>query len=142
MYAPPPPRPMYSPRMPRRRPFGVTLLGILIILIGLLVLFVGLLLVLIVVAPGSVVPAEFSALLTVSGLTLTIAAIVTVVGALWLVAGIGLLRLRTWAWALALIASLLGAVAGFLTPPVGLGCGTIFGIVVFIYLIAVRRHFR
>jgi lysylphosphatidylglycerol synthetase-like protein (DUF2156 family) len=126
MAAPPPP-------MPRTRPLGVTILAILTILVGIGLLLIGLLL----LALGSIVGLFGGA--PMFGLPIAaIGGLVLLVGILMLVSGFGLLKLRMWAWWLAIISFILGAVSSILQSSwVTAG----IEVLLIVYLILVRKHF-
>lgn len=89
----------------QRRPRAATVLGWLLIIQGVLalILFGGLLAVLFAVQTGSLVvePAELANPVGRGPVLLSVGA--SLAGAFSLVSGVGLLRLQTWAWLLALI---------------------------------------
>ncbi len=120
------------PPMPRSRPLGVTILAILTILVGIGLFLIGL----VVVAAASL----FTLFVPVLGLPLVVIGIlVLLVGILMLVSGFGLLKLRMWAWWLAFISFVLGAVSSILSqsyPAAGIE------VLLIVYLILVRKHFR
>jgi len=118
--------------MPRSRPIGVTILAILTILIGIGLLLLGLLL----VALGGI-----TGLFGAPMFGLPIAAIgglILLVGILMLVSGFGLLKLRMWAWWLAIIAFVLGAVSSILSASYPTA---VIEVLLIVYLIVVRKHF-
>ena len=86
------------PPVPRHRPIGVTILAVLTILAGIIFLLIGV----VIIAFSVVAAALFSSF--IGGLGAIAGAILLVVGIIVLVAGFGLLRLRMWAWWLAMIA--------------------------------------
>src|SRR2546428_11630971 len=92
----PPPAPGYMgqpPRMPAKRPVGVTILGLLTILFGVIGFLGGILLIIVFAAAAALLPAQFQG---IAGLLLAIAALVTILSLNAIVAGIGLLRLQKW----------------------------------------------
>jgi lysylphosphatidylglycerol synthetase-like protein (DUF2156 family) len=124
MAVPPPPT-------PRTRPLGVTILAILTILVGIGLFLLGLL----VVAVSTFV----TLLAPMFGLPLIlVGALILVVGILMLVSGFGLLRLRMWAWWLAIIAFVLGAVSSILSTSY---ITAVIEVLLIVYLIVVRKHF-
>ena len=123
------------------RPIGVALLAILVILAGLVLVLLSLLAILLglaVLAAGG------------GSLVLILAGIAFVLSAFLLLAGLGLWKLRPWAWWLSvivLVLSLLAQLAGVsiqnwrdmtTSQIVALG----LPILILLYLFAVRRHFR
>ena len=121
--APPPPT--------RTRPLGVTILAILTILVGIGLLLLGLLVIAVSTFAAVFVP--------MFGLPLAaVGAVVLLVGILLLVSGFGLLKLRMWAWGLAIISFVLGAVSSILS---GSYYAAVIEVLLIGYLIAVRKHF-
>ncbi len=120
---------------PRRRPIGVTLLAILLILVGILAVLVSLVLLL---AGVLLVP--------VTGfLGVAIGGVILILSFLVLAAGFALLSLRPWAWWLAVIVLFLYLLTQVSVVLAGGGIGVVGVIIpalVFIYLLAVRKHFR
>ena len=122
--------PGYPPRP--SRPIGVAILAVLIVLVGAVFLLGALGLFLLA---GF---ATFRGLPTVFGLTGAIlGAVFLVLALIFIGVGLGLWRLRPWAWWLAIIV-LLFSIVGSLTDPVGL----VIPLILLIYLILVRQHFR
>ena len=128
----------YAP--PPRRPIGVTILAILVILAGLFAVLVTLLLVL---AAVLLIPAWGLLPVIVTGIAFLLAVLL-------LASGFGLLRLRPWAWWLAVIVLVLNLVFTF--SQLGIpGLGTLatgqmitiaIQVLVLLYLFAVRGSFR
>ncbi len=123
------------------RPLGVSILAVLVGLLGIILIIGGVALL--------ALSAAFSTVPTIGlfGLTgVAIGAVVLVLGLLWLATAIGLWRLHTWALVLALIVTFIGlasngytiAVSGVSSGVVGL----VIYLIIFVYLLAVRRHFR
>lgn len=127
--------PPQSYPQPRRRPIGVTILAILLILVGifavlisLAVLFLGVLI-----------------LPDVGLLGVGIGVVVLILSFLILAAGFALLSLRPWAWWLSVIVLLLYLLAQIPFIRAGGGIGLVSIIIpalMFVYLLAVRKHFR
>jgi hypothetical protein len=124
-----------APARPFHRPLGIAILSILIILGGVLVIILGIAVLafggLLGFAVGGGVGAALGA---------AIGGIIIIVGAIWLVAGLGLWRLRGWAWWLATIVvglSLAGSAANG-----GVGAGLIVTALIFVYLLVVKKHFN
>ncbi len=121
----------YNPP-PRSRPIGVAILAILIVLVGVIFL---------IGAIGVFALAGFSA---IRGLPTFFGLVGAVLGALFLIfallfigVGLGLWHLRSWAWWLAIIVLVL-YIIGSLADLAGL----IIPLILFIYLVLVRHHFR
>jgi hypothetical protein len=125
------------------RPFGITVLGALILLASVIVGLIGVAGILVGLAgflPG--VGLNATALLLGGILYLLLA---TVLG----VSGVGLLSLRRWAWWLALLTTLFAVAYSGLQvyeSPGDIRPGTLItlvvGAVIFAYLLTARRHFR
>ncbi|MEE9181273.1 MAG: hypothetical protein V3U33_01710 [candidate division NC10 bacterium] len=122
------------------RPVGVTILAVLAILAAILLLIAGSSS-LFVSAILGLTPEEVQ-------LIQALGAVSILLGILYLVGGIGLLRLSVWGWWLAVLASLISVasnIAQVVINPAAI-LGTIFPVVlaVFIlgYLFTVRGHFR
>jgi len=128
---------MMSPPRPRRTPIGVAILGVLVLLAGILVALLG---ILVLIASTVLAPFLASAGLNLVGVGLAVGAVTLVIGILLVVSGLGLIRLRLWAWVLAFLATV-GTLAVLLIYG-GTVCGIGIAAVIFIYLIAVRGHFR
>ncbi len=121
----------YNPP-PRSRPIGVAILAILIILVGAIFLLASI---------GLFLLAGFVAirgLPTFFGLGGAILGAVFLIFALLFIGvGLGLWHLRSWAWWLAVIVLVL-AIIGSLADLVGL----VIPLILLIYLVLVRHHFR
>ncbi len=125
------------------RPFGITVLGVLILLASVAVGLIGIAGILVGLAgflPG--VGLNPTALLLGGILYIVLA---TVLG----VSGMGLLRLRPWAWWLALLTTLFAIAYSGLqvySDPAAVRLGTLItlvvGAVIFAYLLTVYRAFR
>ena len=85
------------------RPVGVTILAVLAIILAALLFLGGASSLLVTVVPG-LTPEQVQLLQALGALSL-------VLGVLYLVGGIGLLRLTMWGWWLAVLASLVSIVA-------------------------------
>lgn len=128
-YPPPQPYPAYAP--PPSRPIGVTILAILVVLVGVLIL---------IAAIAVFLLSGFLALtgLPTFGLAVTVIGVLVLILALiWIGVGMGLWHLRSWAWWLALIVMLFTIVGSIASPPLA-----VVPILIFVYLILVRHHFR
>ena len=120
------------PPMPRTRPLGVTILAILTILVGIGLLLLGLL----VIAVSTFI----TVFAPMFGLPLVaIGALVLLVGILLLVSGFGLLKLRMWAWWLAIISFVLAGVSSILSQSY---VSAVIEVLLIVYLIVVRKHFH
>lgn len=120
---------------PRRRPIGVTILAILLILGGLLFILI------------SIAVLFFSVLLipSVGYIGVAVGVVVLILSILILATGFALLSLRPWAWWLAVIVLFLNLAAQGYLYYSGLSTslvGVIIPGLIFVYLIAVRKHFR
>ncbi len=121
----------YAPPAPSR-PIGVAILAILIILVGAIFLL------------GAVGVFFITGLGAIRGLPTFFGLVGTVLGVLFLIlallfigVGLGLWHLRGWAWWLAIIVLIL-FIVGSLADPVGI----IIPLLLLIYLMLVRHHFR
>ena len=133
--APPPPPGEYPPgyyQAPRpSRPIGVSILAILVVLGGVLFLLSGIAILL------------FSAAFALGGLGIfglagsILGGIVLIFGIIWIAVGLGLWNLRGWAWWLAVIVMVLTILGGISAPAV-----IVVPLLILIYLILVRNHFR
>jgi hypothetical protein len=130
--------PAYSAPTPPSRPLGVAILSVLIGIYGFLVFLVGLL----VAAASSISSTLGGALPYTFGTTGLVAGIiVAVIGLIILGLAVGLWHLRMWALVLTLLFLIFemvtyGIAHAFLT------FGFIVALLLFIYLLAVSRHFR
>jgi len=123
--------PAYYPPPPTR-PIGVAILAILTVLVGVFILLGGLLfLVLPVFMVGFGIPLPFGLAVGVVG------GIAVLIGLLWIAVGLGLWRLRSWAWWLAVIVMVLSLFSAASTLSLA-----IVPLLILIYLILVRKHFR
>ncbi len=126
---------MYPPgyyQAPRpSRPIGVSILAILVVLGGVLFLLSGIAILL------------FSAAFALGGLGIfglagsILGGIVLIFGIIWIAVGLGLWNLRGWAWWLAVIVMVLTILGGISAPAV-----IVVPLLILIYLILVRNHFR
>ncbi len=121
----------YNPP-PRSRPIGVAILAILIILVGAIFLLASL---------GLLFLSGFAAirgLPTFFGIASGFLGIVLLIFALIFIGvGLGLWHLRSWAWWLAVIVLIL-SIVGSLADLAGL----VIPLILLIYLLLVRHHFR
>jgi hypothetical protein len=130
-----PPTEVYPPgtyaQPPRTRPIGVAILAILVVLIGVFLLI------------GAIGILVASGALAVAGLALfglvgaVLAAVLGILGIIWVAVGLGLWKLRGWAWWLAVIVMLITAVATIANP-----VAAVPPAVILVYLIVVRGRFR
>jgi len=118
--------------MPRSRPLGVTILAVLTILIGIGIFLIGLLVIGLSSFVTFFVPAFGIPLILIGVLVL-------LVGLLMIVSGMGLLRLRMWAWWLAILSFVLGAASSVLSSNY---VTAVIEVLLIVYLILVRKHFR
>jgi len=128
-YAPPPPT-------PPSRPLGVAILAVLIGIYGFLVILAGAL----VIAGATAlkffgVPSAFAG---IGGVTL--GAIVLVIGLIILGLAVGLWHLRMWALVLTILFLLFELVLYGLAGAF-VSLGFILALILFVYLLAVHRHF-
>jgi len=113
------------------RPIGVSILAILVVLGGVLFLLSGIAILL------------FSAAFALGGLGIfglagsILGGIVFIFGIIWIAVGLGLWNLRGWAWWLAVIVMVLTILGGISAPAV-----IVVPLLILIYLILVRNHFR
>ncbi len=124
-----PPYQPYAP--PPSRPIGVAILAILVVLVGVLIL---------IAAIGIFL---FSGFIAMSGLPTfglavgIVGAVVLILALIWIAVGLGLWHLRSWAWWLAIIVMLLSILGSIGAPALA-----VIPILIFVYLILVRHHFR
>ncbi|HTT44525.1 MAG TPA: hypothetical protein VMH38_00715 [Thermoplasmata archaeon] len=130
------PTPQYAPPAPSR-PLGVAILAVLVGIFGFLLILVGALLL------AGIAAASFlgvgTSLVGIGGLTFGV--IVLIVGLIILGLALGLWHLRMWALVLTLIFVILELVSFGLAGNF-VSLGFIFALILFIYLLAVHRHFR
>jgi len=139
--APPaaPPPPMYAPPpMKPSRPIGVAILAILTILFGIIGLVGGLLVLLGGALLATIAP-EFGSLFLIIGGLLALFSLLAIVS------GVGLWRLRPWAWWLTVIVGVLSIVfniGSFAVFPLGgFPYGIVLWLIILIYLFVVRKSF-
>ena len=139
--APPaaPPPPMYAPPpMKPSRPIGVAILAILTILFGIIGLVGGLLVLLGGALLATIAP-EFGSLFLIIGGLLALFSLLAIVS------GIGLWRLRPWAWWLTVIVGVLSIVFNIgsfaVFPGGGFPYGIVLWLIILIYLVVVRKSF-
>jgi hypothetical protein len=136
-----PPPGAYAPQMPQKRPLGVTILAVLTIIFGLLGFLGGILLVVLFAAASTMLAAEFQA---AAGLLLGLAALLTIVSLVSMIAGVGLLRLRSWAWWLTIIVGVLSIVTNigtYVLYPIAIPYGIVLWVIILAYLVTVRNRF-
>ncbi len=115
------------------RPLGITILGALVVLAAFVMFLIGIAGFIVGLAgliPGSPIPGTT---LLLNGL------LYVIIGIVLGVAGFGLMRLRPWAWGLAVLATLVTLV--YLGYNVSIVTLVIVG-AVFVYLLGVARAFR
>jgi len=125
------------------RPIGVTILGVLVIVGGVLFLLLGLLALagafLLFLLPGQE---------PLTGLALLLGLVALVLGILLIVSGSGLMKLRPWAWWLAvlvLVVSLVNTAYGYYigsATAAQSAASAILPFLLLVYLLAVRKHFK
>lgn len=127
----------YAPPAAPSRPLGVAILAVLVGIFGFLLILVGVLLL------AGLTAAHFlgvgSSFAGIGGLTFS--AIVLIVGLIILGLALGLWHLRLWALVLTLLFVLFELV-NFGLAGAFVSFGFIFALILFIYLLAVHRHFE
>ena len=117
---------------PSKRPLRVVLAGIYTCVCGILIVLVGL-------AFLGVAGLTTAFGLTISGTLVTISgALFLILGLVTFVSGLGLFRLATWAWWIALISTVVSLVVVGLAGQVA---GVVINLVLIALLVVVRRHF-
>jgi hypothetical protein len=130
--APPPPP---APPAPRSRPLGVAILAVLVGIFAVLVILGG-----IFILAGAAALAILGNSFSFGGLPAVAGgAIVLIVGIIILACALGLWHLRLWALVLALIVTFLEVVSYALSHAY---LSLIIPLIIFIYLLAVHRHFH
>jgi len=125
-----------APPPQRSLPLGVAILSVLVGLYGFVVFFVGLLLF------AKVAVSSFLGVPSTFGLTgYALAALVAIFGLIILGIAVALWRLRLWALVLGLL-FLLYELVSYAYAGHYASLGFVFALVIFLYLIAVNRHFR
>ena len=134
---------MASPSAPSQRPIGITILAALVILAGFALVVITGLAIFGVAVLGLGLPQA------PTGLLLQVLAIAFVLSLILLASGIGLWRMKRWAWFLAVLATLAGLgfqvygwyIAG--RPSLTTGDIIVIGlpVLIFIYLLAVSKYF-
>lgn len=124
----------YTPPAPPSRPLGVAILAVLVGLYGVFLILGG-----IVVLAGA---AALSALAGyhIAGLPLfVIGAIILILGIVILASALGLWHLRLWALVLALIVTFIELVTSAVSGSI---LSLAIALIIFVYLLAVHRHFH
>jgi len=125
-----------APPPKRSLPVGVAILSILVGIYGFILFVVGLLLF------AKIAVSSYLGLPSTFGLAgYELAAIVTIIGLIILGIGVALWRLRLWALVLGLL-FLIWEMFTYAYAGHYVSLGFIFALVIFLYLIAVHRHFR
>jgi len=140
---PPPMAPpgMYGAPMAPKRPVGVTILAVLTIIFGVIGLLVGILAVILFAAAATMLPAQYQG---IAGILLALAALATILSLVAIISGVGLLRLRSWAWWLTIIVGILNivfSIGSYVAYPVVFPYGIVLWIIIVAYLVVVRGHF-
>lgn len=118
------------------RPLGVAILAFLVGLFGVLIIIGGLLVIAAVSVTALGVPTQF---VGVSGAVWGL--VVLIIGLIILGLALGLWHLRMWALVLALIVVFI-ELASFAIAGNYVSVGFILSLIIFVYLLAVNRHFR
>jgi|GEM_PF-285258 len=140
--AAPTPPPMYAqPPVQPKRPIGVAILAILTILFGVIGLVGGLL----VLAASGLLATVAPELAAFAGLILLIGILLTVLSLVGIVSGVGLWRLRPWAWWLTMVVGVLSiafSIGSYVVFPAGgFPYGIVLWLIILIYLFVVRKSF-
>ena len=135
--AAPPPGTMPMPPAPARRktPIGVLILGILTILLGIGTLGLGALLIIggsMLAVGGGPIGGAFGALIGIFG------GILAIFGIIAIVAGVGLIKLRGWAWWLTMIVGILSLLSSLATGQWYLAA---VWLIIVVYLVVVKKEF-
>ena len=112
------------------RPFGVSLIALVVMLVGAVTVVLGLLGMLFGFATGIMDASRGAGIAFLAGVA------GVVLGAVYLIAGFGLWNLRAWAWWLAVLAGVVGIVLAFGSP-----LWMVTWALVAAYLFVVRVHF-
>jgi len=128
--------------MPPKRPIGVTILAVLGILFGIIALFTGIVL----LGAGALIATLAPQFAGYATLFVALGAVVILIAILAIVASVGLLKLRMWAWWLMIVVSVLQIVSSIvpyaLAPGLfGVPYGIVLWLIIVIYLIVVRKSF-
>jgi hypothetical protein len=129
--------PMYQAAPPPSRPLGVAILAVLIGIYGFVEFLLGLFLLV-----GSAVFSSVAPSYSAFGLTgVAVGAVFAVIGLIILGLAVGLWHLRMWALVLMLIFLAIEMILNGLAHAF-ISFGFIVALILFIYLLAVNRHFR
>ncbi len=131
--------PQYTPPTPPSRPLGVAILAVLIGIYGFLEFVVGLLIAVGSAAISSLGGSSTFHILGTSGVVG--GAIIAIIGLIILGLAVGLWHLRMWALVLTLLFLIFEMVLNALNGTY-ISLGFIVALILFIYLLAVHRHFR
>jgi hypothetical protein len=129
---------MAAPAQPTvpSRPLGIAVLAVLVGIFGVLLIIAGVLVLAAVTALSVIgVTSSFAGL---HGIVL--GAVILIIGLIILAVALGLWHLRMWALVLALIITFLYVVSYGLAGDFA-SLGFIFSLILFVYLLAVHRHF-
>lgn len=123
-----------APPPPPSRPIGVSILAVLVGLYGVFLILAGIVVIAGAAVLGSLAGYHFA------GLPLfAVGAIVFILGVVILAAALGLWHLRLWALVLALIVTFIEVVSYGLAGSI---LGLAIALIIFVYLLAVHRHFH
>jgi len=127
---------MYPQQMPPRRPIGVAILAILSFLAGLAEIVVGLGLMAVSAMSGAVIdPSVYGPLAAFIGV---IGAVLLLLGIVTMAVAIGLWRMRSWAWWVAIIVNVISILVAIGTYS---WYGLVLPLIIVIYLVVVRDKF-
>ncbi len=122
--------------MPPRRPIGVAILAILSFLAGLAEIVVGLGLMAVSAMSGAVIdPSVYGPLAAFIGV---IGAVLLLLGIVTMAVAIGLWRMRSWAWWVAIIVNVISILVAIGTYS---WYGLVLPLIIVIYLVVVRDKF-
>lgn len=125
----------FPPTFPASRPLGVSILAVLVGLYAILIILGA-----VFALVGAAAVAYLGSGLGFTGLPLVVVGgVLLILGIIVLAAALGLWHLRLWALVLALIVTFIELVTHGLS---GSWVGFALALIIFVYLIAVRRHFR
>jgi len=127
---------MYPAQMPPKRPIGVAILAILSFLAGLAEIVIGLGLMALSAVSGAVIdPSVYGPLAAFIGV---IGAVLLLLGIVTMAVAVGLWRMRSWAWWVAIIVNVISILVVIGTYS---WYGLVFPLIIVIYLVVVRDKF-